>query len=143
MVINIFKKKNKDVKSEKKLVLICALFVHAAKMDENYTDKEKSIIIKALSNISDKKESDLKIVLKEAEKKESQSNQILEFTKEIKSSEKNFRLKIIEVLWKIIYSDGVSDMYESTLMRRLSGLLYVSDRETGDIKQSIINNKAT
>ena len=141
--MDIFKKKTKDVKSEKNLVLICALFVHAAKMDENYTDKEKSIILKALSNISDKKESDLKIVLKEAEKKESQSNQILEFTKEIKSSEKNFRLKIIEVLWKIIYSDGVSDMYESTLMRRLSGLLYVSDRETGDIKQSIINNKAT
>ena len=143
MVINIFKKKDKDIKSEKNLVLICALFIHAAKMDENYTDKEKSIILKALSNISDKKESDLKIVLKEAEKKESQSNQILEFTKEIKSSEKNFRFKIIEVLWKIIYSDGVSDMYESTLMRRLSGLLYVSDRETGDIKQSIINNKTT
>ena len=142
-MINIFKKKTKDVKSEKNLVLICALFVHAAKMDENYTDKEKSIILKALSNISDKKESDLKIVLKEAEKKESQSNQILEFTKEIKSSEKNFRFKIIEVLWKIIYSDGVSDMYESTLMRRLSGLLYVSDKETGEIKQSVIDNNAT
>ena len=143
MMINIFKKKIEDVKSEKNLVLICALFVHAAKMDENYTDKEKSIILKALSEISDKKESDLKIVLKETEKKESQSNQILEFTKEIKSSEKNFRLKILEILWKIIYSDGISDMYESTLMRRLTGLLYVSDKETGDIKQSIINNKIT
>ena len=143
MVINIFKKKTKDVKSEKNLVLICALFVHAAKMDENYTDKEKSIILKALSEISDKKESDLKIVLEEAEKKENQSNQILEFTKEIKSSEKNFRLKILEILWKIIYSDGILDMYETTLMRRLSGLLYVSDKETGDIKQSIINNKTT
>ena len=142
-MINIFKNKIEDVKSEKNFVLICALFVHAAKMDENYTDKEKSIILKALSEISDKNEIDLKILLKEAEKKESQSNQILEFTREIKSSEKNFRLKILEVLWKIIYSDGVSDMYESTLMRRLSGLLYVSDKETGDIKQSIINNKAT
>ena len=67
----------------------------------------------------------------------------MEFTKEIKSSEKNFRLKILEILWKIIYSDGVSDMYESTLMRRLSGLLYISDKKAGDIKQSIINNKAT
>ena len=143
MVINIFKKKDKDIKSEKNLVLICALFVHAAKMDENYTDKEKSIILKALSDISDKKETDLKIVLKEAEKKESQSNQILEFTKEIKSSEKNFRFKILEVLWKIIYSDGIVDMYESTLMRRLSGLLYVSDKEAGDIKKSIMNNKTT
>ena len=141
MVINIFKKKTKDIKSEKNLVLICALFVHAAKMDENYTDKEKSIILKALSEISDEKESDLKIVLKEAEKKESQSNQILEFTKEIKNSEKNFRLKILEVLWKIIYSDDVSDMYESTLMRRLSGLLYISDKENGDLKQSIISDK--
>ena len=142
-MINIFKNKIEDVKSEKNFVLICALFVHAAKMDENYTDKEKSIILKALSEISDKNEIDLKILLKEAEKKESQSNQILEFTKEIKSAEKNFRLKILEILWKIIYSDGVSDMYESTLMRRLSGLLYVSDKETGDIKQSIIKNKTT
>ena len=80
---------------------------------------------------------------KKQKKKESESNQILEFTKEIKSSEKNFRLKILEILWKIIYSDGILDMYESTLMRRLSGLLYVSDKETGDIKQTIINNKIT
>ena len=142
-MINIFKKKIGDVKSEKNLVLICALFVHAAKMDENYTDKEKSIILKALSEISGKKENELKIILKKAEKKESQSNQILEFTKEVKNSEKSFRLKILEVLWRIIYSDGISDMYESTLMRRLTGLLYVSDKETGDIKQSIINNKIT
>ena len=143
MVIDIFKKKSKDVENEKKLVLICALFVHAAKADENYTDKEKSIILKALSEISDKKENDLKIVLEEAEKKENQSNQILEFTREIKNSEKNFRFKILEVLWKIIYSDGVSDMYESSLMRRLSGLLYVSDREAGDIKQTFIKNETT
>ncbi len=127
--------------SEKNLILICALFVHAAKMDENYTDKEKSIILKALSEISNKKESDLKIVLEEAERKENQSNQILEFTKEVKNSEKNFRLKILEVLWKIIYSDGVLDMYESGLMRKLSGLLYVSDKEAGDIKQLIIKSK--
>ena len=143
MVINIFKKKTRDVAAEKNLVLICGLFVHAAKMDENYTEKEKLIILKALSEISDKKENDLKIIIKEAEKKESQSNQILEFTKEIKNSEKNFRLKILEVLWKIIYSDGVLDMYESTLMRRLSGLLYVDDKEAGDIKRSVIENKTT
>ena len=145
MVINFFNKKseNKNKKNKNKLVLVCALLVHAAKMDENYTDKEKLIILKALSDFSDKKESDLKIILKEAENKESQSNQILEFTKEIKKSEKNFRLKILEILWKIIYSDGVLDMYESTLMRRLGGLLYVSDKETGDIKHSIISNKTT
>ena len=141
MITNIFKKKNEDVKNEKRLILICALFIHAAKMDENYTDKEKSIILKALSDISDKKENDLKIILEEAEKKEKQSNQILEFTKEVKNSEKKFRFKILEVLWKIIYSDGVSDMYESSLMRRLSGLLYISDKEAGDIKQLIIKSK--
>ena len=144
MVINFIKKNTKkNVESEKNLVLICALFVHAAKLDENYTDKEKSIILKALSEISDKRESELKIVLKEAEEKENQSNQILEFTKEVKNYEKNFRLKILEVLWKIIYSDGISDMYESNLMRRLGGLLYVSDKETGDIKQLIIKSKTT
>ena len=139
-MINIFKNNYKDLKGETKLILICALFVHAAKMDENYTDKEKSIITKALLEISDKKEIDFQIILEEAEKKESQSNQILEFTKEIKKLEKNFRLKILEVLWKIIYSDGVLDMYESNLMRRLSGLLYVSDKEAGDIKQLVIKN---
>ena len=144
MVINFIKKNTKkNAESEKNLVLICALFVHAAKLDENYTDKEKSIILKALSEISDKRESELKIVLKEAEEKENQSNQILEFTKEVKNYEKNFRLKILEVLWKIIYSDGISDMYESNLMRRLSGLLYVSDKETGDIKKLIIKSKTT
>ena len=99
--------------------------------------------ISPLSDISNKKESNLEIVLKEAEKKESQSNQILEFTKEVKNSEKNFRLKILEVLWKIIYSDGVSDMYESILMRKFNGLIYVSDKETEDKKQSIIKNKTT
>ena len=67
----------------------------------------------------------------------------MEFTKEVKNSEKNLRLKILEVLWKIIYSDGISDMYESNLMRRLSGLLYVSDKENGDIKQLIIKSKTT
>ncbi len=141
MIANIFKKKNEDIKDDKRLILICALFIHAAKMDDNYTDKEKSIILKALSDISDKKEIDLKIILKEAEKKENQSNQILEFTKEVKNSEKKFRFKILEVLWKIIYSDGVSDMYESSLMRRLSGLLYITDKEAGDIKQLIIKSK--
>ena len=141
MLKNFFKRKSEDKNSENILVLIAALFVHAARMDKNYTDKEKSIILKALSNISSKKESEVKIILGEAEKKENHSNQILEFTKEIKKLEKSFRLKILEVLWKIIYSDGVSDMYESNLMRRLSGLLYISDRESGSIKETIIKSK--
>ncbi len=142
MIKNILKQ-NKDINNEENLVLIGALFVHAAKMDENYTDKEKAIILKALTDISDKKSNDLNDILKVAERKESESNHILEFTKKIKIFDKNFRLKILEVLWKIIYSDGISDMYESTLMRRVSGLLYISDKEAGDIKLSTINNKIT
>ena len=143
MKTNIFKNKNNNVKNEKNLVLICALFVHAAKMDENYTDKEKLIILKALSEISDKNRSDLKNILKEAEIKENKSNQILEFTKEIKNLEISFRLKILEILWKIIYSDGVSDMYESTLMRRINGLLYINDKDAGNIKQLVTKNIIT
>ena len=137
----MFKKNNKSDTSEKNLILLCALFIHAAKMDENYTSKEKNIILKALSEISDKKESELEIIVNNAEKKESESNQILEFTKEIKNYDKNFKFKILEVLWKIIYSDDISDMYESNLMRRLGGLLYVSDRENGEIKQMVASNK--
>ena len=143
MVLNIFKNKSKNTQDKKNFVLICALLVYAAKMDENYTDKEKSIILRALSEISDKNESELKIILEKAEKKENQSNHILEFTKEVKKYEKKFRLKILEVLWKIIYSDGVSDMYESSLMRKLNGLLYITNKEAGDIKQSIIKSKTT
>jgi len=130
---------NKHDRNE--LVLICALFVHAAKMDETYTDKERLIILKALAEISDKNENDNKNILEEAEKKEGQSNQILEFTRVIKNSEKKFRLKILEILWKIIYSDEVSDMYESNLMRRLNGLFYISDREAGEIKDMINKKK--
>ena len=140
MIINFLKKEKKHVKNEKNFVLICSLLIHGAKMDNNYTEKEKQIILKALSTISNESEDKLKLILFEAEQKENESNQILEFTKEIKKYEKDFRLKIIEVLWNIIYSDGISDMYESNLMRRLSKLLYVSDKECGEIKQSVIGN---
>ena len=140
MITNFIKKETKDIKNEKNFVLICSLLVHGAKMDGNYTKKEKQIILKALSTISNENEDKLKLILLEAEKKENESNQILEFTKEVKKYEKNFRLKIIEVLWNIIYSDGISDMYESNLMRRLSKLLYVSDKECGDIKQSVVKD---
>ena len=126
---------------KKNLILVCALLIHAAKMDENYTKKEKQIIMKTLTEISNKKNDEIAILFEEAEKKENESNQILEFTKEIKNSDKKFRLKIIEVLWKIIYSDGVSDIYESNLMRRLSALLYVTDRESGEIKNLIMKKE--
>lgn len=128
------------INNKESITLIGALFIHAAKMDENYTSKEKKIILKALSEISNRKQEDLEIIIDEAEKKEKQSNQILEFTKEVKKFDKNFRFKILEVLWKIIYSDGISDMYESSLMRKLGGLLYVNDRELNEIKRLVSGN---
>jgi uncharacterized tellurite resistance protein B-like protein len=143
-MINFFNKEKKEKKKNNKdyqIVLTCSLFIHAAKMDENYTVHEKSIIIKALSSLFKKNEDELDLIIKEAEKKESESNHILEFTREIKNYDKEFRLKIIKILWQIIYSDGHSDMYESNLMRRLSGLLYVTDKESGEIKESIIDGE--
>ena len=138
-MFNFLKKKVK-VHNSDKMVLICGLLVHAAKMDENYSEKEKEIILQALKEIYKKKDDELKLILLEAEKKENESNQILEFTKEIKNYDKNFRLKIIKILWHIIYSDGVSDIYESNLMRRLSALLYITDKENGNIKLEVANN---
>ena len=128
---------NNEIKEEE-LILVCALLIHAAKMDENYSNVEKTIITKALREISNKDENSIKIIIEAAEKKENNANQILEFTKVIKKYEKNFRIKILEILWKIIYSDGILDMYESSLMRRLSGLLYVTDKENGEIKKTIL-----
>ena len=139
-MINFFKKK--DLKSEEKIDLIsktASLLIHAAKIDENYTEKEKSIIKKTLINLGIKEEN-LDELIKIAEKNEEDSNQILDFTKEVKRSDEKFKTQIIECLWKIIYSDKNSDMYESNLMRRLSGLLYLDNKIIGDIKDKIKKN---
>ena len=139
-MINFFKKK--DLKSEEKIDLISkttSLLIHAAKIDENYTEKEKSIIKKTLINLGIKEEN-LDELIKIAEKNEEDSNQILDFTKEVKRSDEKFKTQIIECLWKIIYSDKNSDMYESNLMRRLSGLLYLDNKIIGDIKDKIKKN---
>ena len=122
-------------------MLTYCLFIHAAKMDENYTKNEKNIILKALHSLYNKTNDELELILKESEKKENDSNHILEFTREIKNYDKEFRLKIIKILWQIIYSDNHSDMYESNLMRRLNGLLYITDKESGEIKNSILESK--
>ena len=132
--------KKKQIEDEDKITLVCSLLVHAAKIDENYTEKEKKIILSALTQLYNKNEDELIKVLEQAEKLENQSNQILKFTKAVKDYDKNFRLKVIEIMWKIIYSDGVSDIYESNLMRRLSSLLYISDRENGEIKKKLLVN---
>ena len=136
-----FFKNKKPVKSNEINLLskIASLLLHAAKIDENYTNKEKLIIEKTLLELGINKEK-LDELMKTAEKNEENSNQILDFTKDIKSTDKNFKIKLIESLWKIIYSDNNSDMYESSLMRRISGLLYLDSKLVGDLKEKIKNN---
>ena len=131
-------KKNKE-KIENKNILIAALLIHGAKIDENYTNIEKKIIKKALVNLNLIDLTRVEEFLIKAEKKEQESNQIVEFTKEIKKKPIEFRIKIIEILWKIVYSDAFSDSYESNLIRRVCGLLYVSDRDSGMIKLKVKN----
>ena len=131
-----FLKKNlKDETSDTdSAVKIAALLIHAAKIDENYTDKEKEIIKKTLVDLGlDGKK--LIETIKNAEELESNSNQILDFTRKIKSIDENSKKKIVESLWKIIYSDGESDIYEANLMRRLTGLLYLDKKIVGDLKE--------
>ena len=113
-----------------------ALLIYAAKIDENYSDIEKKIIKTTLINLGVNEEN-LEKIFKKAEDIESNSNQILEFTKEIKNSDENFKIKIIETLWSIIYSDNNLDMYESNFMRRLTGLLYLDNKIVGNIKEKI------
>ena len=137
-----FFKNKKPVKSNDEINLLsktASLLIHAAKIDENYTNKEKLIIEKTLLELGINKDK-LDKLMKTAEKNEENSNQILDFTKDIKSTDKNFKIKLIESLWKIIYSDNNSDMYESSLMRRISGLLYLDSKLVGDLKEKIKNN---
>tara|TARA_Y100000590_G_C15257738_1_gene839972 strand:+ start:218 stop:613 length:396 start_codon:yes stop_codon:yes gene_type:complete len=124
---------------ENPLPKIAALLIHAAKIDENYTQKEKEIIRKAIIELGSDNEMADNILIK-AEEIEKKSNQILYFTKEVKNMDEDSKIKIIEVLWNIIYSDNNPDMYENSLMRRLTGLLYLSPKTVGDLKQKIINN---
>tara|TARA_B100001175_G_scaffold257232_1_gene225486 strand:- start:110 stop:529 length:420 start_codon:yes stop_codon:yes gene_type:complete len=137
-MINFFKKENMET-LENPLTKIAALLIHVAKIDENYTKKEREIIKKAIIEIGAKNEM-ADSVLIEAEKIEKESNQILNFTKEVKNLNKDSKIKIVETLWTIIYSDSNADMYESSLMRRLTGLLYLDPMTVGDIKKKVINN---
>ena len=137
MLKKIFKKKNESPNS--KNVLIIALLIHAAKIDENYTENEKEIIKKVIMDLNKINADQANKLLKIAEKKEEESNQIIEFTKEIKKYSKEFKLKIVEIIWKIVYSDGASDEYESNLIRRICGLLYISDKDNGIIKAKVKN----
>tara|TARA_B100000029_G_scaffold447116_1_gene468663 strand:- start:378 stop:812 length:435 start_codon:yes stop_codon:yes gene_type:complete len=139
MFKNIFKKSVKKNDSQTN-ILIASLLVHGARIDDNYTNIEREIVKKALLNLNLAETNEVEKLLKEAEEKEKNSNQIIEFTKEIKKKSMEFRLKIIEMLWKIVYSDGSSDNYESNLIRRVCGLLYIPDSESGKIKLKIIDS---
>ena len=136
MFKKFFKKERKE-NSDNKNILIAALLIHAARIDENYTDVEKEIIKKALIELNNISSDQAKDLIKFAEKKEKESNQIVEFTREIKKYSMEFRLKIIEVIWKIVYSDGTSNDYESNLIRRICGLLYISGKDNGIIKNKV------
>ena len=138
MLKKIFKRQKKEG-SDNKNVLVAALLIHAAKIDENYTEDEKKIIKKTIMELNKISSNQADELLKLAEKKEEESNQIVEFTKEIKKYPMEFKLKIIEIIWKIVYSDGTSDDYESNLIRRICGLLYISDKDNGIIKTNVKN----
>ena len=137
-MINFFKKENME-KLEDPIAKITALLIHVAKIDENYTQKEREIIKKAIIELGTKNEIADGIII-DAEKIEKESNQILDFTKEVKNLHKDSKIKIVETLWTIIYSDSNADMYENSLMRRLTGLLYLDPMTVGDIKKKVINN---
>ena len=130
------KKNNNGDKNSNLLTKTASLLIHAAKIDDNYTEKEKEIIKKTLIELKVKKD-DVNKIFNEAEILEKDANQLLDFTREIKNAEDKFKVMVVESLWRIIFSDGSSDMYESNFMRRLTGLLYLNNRMVGDIKEKI------
>ena len=131
--------KQKEIKNNNFLVKVCALLIHAAKIDENYTEKEEEIIKRTLNELGTENLSISKII-EEAKKIEESSNQILDFTREVKNLPVQDKIKIIEALWSIIYSNKDADIYETNLMRRLAGLLYIDNKTMGDIKEKIKQN---
>tara|TARA_A100001015_G_scaffold314507_1_gene424104 strand:+ start:1890 stop:2300 length:411 start_codon:yes stop_codon:yes gene_type:complete len=131
--------KKEEIKSNNFLTKVCALLIHAAKIDENYTDKEEEIIKKTLNELG-VEDKNISKTIKEAKIIEESSNQILDFTREVKSSPEQDKIKIVEALWSIIYSNKEADIYESSLMRRLAGLLYIDNKTMGDIKEKIKQN---
>tara|TARA_Y100000591_G_C21669850_1_gene612364 strand:- start:53 stop:469 length:417 start_codon:yes stop_codon:yes gene_type:complete len=130
-----FKKENKKDNGNF-LIKICALLIHAAKIDQNYTDQEEEIIKKTLIELGIEKENIPKTI-NDAKKIEENSNQILDFTREVKNLSEKDKIKIVKSLWNIIYSNKDADIYETNLMRRLAGLLYIDSKTMGDIKEKV------
>ena len=136
----MIKLSNNKEKQIIELVKIVSLLIHAAKIDENYTDKEKDLINNFINKFSEENPQNQTSskIFEEAEKKEKDSNHILEFTREIKKMDMKIRILVLETLWEIVLSDDKSGIYESNLIRRICGLLYISDKISGEIKLSII-----
>mgnify|MGYP001354597067 FL=1 len=134
--MNIFSKEKDKPNDNKSLTRIASLLIHAAKIDEEYTEEEKQIINKTLIELG-AESSDINNIIANAVDMEQNSNQILDFTKEIKGMPDSNKNKLIETLWKIIYSNSNADMYETNLMRRLAGLLYIDDKTMGDLKEKV------
>ena len=135
-----FNKKKKIKDNLNYLTKIAALLIHTAKIDEEYTNKEREIIKKTLLDLGCNND-ELEKLIQDAEKIEEKSNQILEFTKEVKNLDEEKKNRIVKSLWKIIYSDRDADIYEANLMRRICGLIYFSDKECAEIKLKLLNSK--
>ena len=132
----MFFKKKKEEKNNNFLTKVCALMIHAAKIDENYTDIEEKIIKETLVELGLEK-NQTTVIINDAKKIEENSNQILDFTREVKNMHEQDKNKIVEALWSIIYSNKDADLYETNLMRRLAGLLYIDNKTMGDIKERV------
>ena len=140
MILKFFNKNNEKTDTNLETINIACLLIHAAKIDENYTSEEKEIIKKTVKKLYPDLD-DLDEVITQAERKENDSNHIQEFTRDVKSLSTENKIIIVETLWRIILSDGKSDIYENNLMRRLAGLLYLDDKIVGETKVKLLNNK--
>ena len=140
MILKLFNKNNEKTDTNLESINIACLLIHAAKIDENYTSEEKEIIKKTVKKLYPDLDN-LDEVVSKAEQKENDSNHIQEFTKDVKSLSLENKIIIVETLWRIILSDGKSDIYENNLMRRLAGLLYLDDKIVGETKVKILNSK--
>ena len=141
-MFNIFKKEETEKENNHpSIIAVACLLIHSARIDQNYTEKENKIIKEAIIEMGAEPE-EIDKIMQDAEEKEKDSNQILDFTREIKNIDEEDKKIIIEALWDIIYSDENADMYETNLMRRISGLLYLDPKVVGDIKEKVSQKKA-
>ena len=140
MILKFFNNNSEKSNTNEESINVACLLIHAAKIDENYTSEEKEIIKKTVKKLYPNLDN-LDDVISKAEQKENDSNHIQEFTKDVKSLSMENKIMIIETLWRIILSDGKSDIYENNLMRRLAGLLYLDDKIVGETKVKVLNNK--